>query len=201
MISIPYMDNAGIFSNTTPERAFTLPPIDPATGAVNYRLSKFDATKQQYVALSTGAILQRGEGYFLRPVTRPVSLRRPPDNPPRVALPAVVDTFTITLRRSASLAPTDPNNGFNLIGFPFNPGAYRGSDWTVASVFVPATGARYNSLTAAAAAGVVSSTIFTLNDASGTTYQTGSRLVPFKGYFAKTYIDNVQVTMVASTQP
>ncbi len=201
MISIPYMDNAGIFATTTPERAFTLPPFDPATGAVNYRLSKFDATKQQYVALSTGAILQRGEGYFLRPVTKPVSLRRPPDNPPRVALPAVVDTFTITLRRSASLSPTDPNNGFNLIGFPFNPDAFRSSDWTVASVFVPATGARYNSLTAAAAAGVVSSTIFTLGDTTGSSYQTTGKLLPFKGYFAKTYIDNVQVTMVASTQP
>ncbi len=201
MISIPYMDSAGIFAVTTPERAFTLPPIDTVTGAVNYRLSKFDATKQQYVALTNGALLQRGEGYFLRPVTKPVSLRRPPDNPPRVALPAVVDTFTVTLRRSASLQPTDPNNGFNLIGFPFNPSVYKSSDWTVASVFVPATGARYNSLTAAAAAGVVSSTLFTLGDATGSNYVTTTKLTPFKGYFAKTYIDNVQVTMVASTQP
>jgi hypothetical protein len=200
MISIPYMDAAALTSTTTPERAFTLPPIDPVTNAVNYRLSKFDATKQQYVALSTGAILQRGEGYFLRPVTRGVSLRRPPDSPPRVALPATVDTFTITLRRSASLAPTDPNNGFNLIGFPFNPGVYRSSDWNVASVFVPATGARYNSLTAAAAAGVVSSTLFTLSDTSGAGYTNTSTLVPFKGYFAKTYVDNVQVTLVASNR-
>jgi hypothetical protein len=200
MISIPYMDSAMIASTTTPERAFTLPPIDPISGAVNYRLSKFDATKQQYVALSTGAILQRGEGYFLRPVTRGVSLRRPPDSPSRVALPATVDTFTITLRRSASLAPNDPNNGFNLIGFPFNPAVYRSSDWNVASVFVPATGARYNSLTAAAAAGVVSSTLFTLSDTSGAGYTNTSTLVPFKGYFAKTYVDNVQVTLVASNR-
>lgn len=200
MISIPYMDSAALTSTTTPERAFTLPPIDPITGAVNYRLSKFDAIKQQYVALSTGALLQRGEGYFLRPVTRGVSLRRPADSPSRVPLPATVDTFTITLRRSASLAPTDPNNGFNLIGFPFNPAVYRSSDWTVASVFVPATGARYNSLTAAAAAGVVSSTLFTLSDTSGAGYINTSTLLPFKGYFAKTYVDNVQVTLVASNR-
>ena len=201
MISIPYADNAGIFSTTSPERAFTLPPVDPLTGAVNYRLAKFDATKQQYVNLSNGAVLQRGEGYFLRPVSQSVSLRRPPTDPTRVPLPAVVDRFTITLRRSASLQPTDPNNGYNLIGFPFNPSVYRSSEWTVASVFVPATGARYDSLTAAAAAGVVSSTLFTLGDNTGSNYQTTSRLTPFKGYFAKTYIDNVQVTLVANTQP
>lgn len=201
MISIPYMDSFSTGATTTPERAFTLPPIDTVTGAVNYRLSRFDATKQQYVALGPGALLQRGEGYFLRPVTKSVSLRRPPDSPPRIPLPAAINTFTITLRRSASLQPTDPNNGFNLIGFPFNPTVYKSSDWTVASVFVPSTGASYNSLTSAAAAGVVSSTLFTLSDATGSSYTTTSKLLPFKGYFAKTYIDNVQVTLVASTQP
>jgi hypothetical protein len=201
MISIPWMDTSALTATTTPVNAFTLPPTDPVTREANYRLSRFDPLTQKYVALGNNSILQRGEGYFLRPLAKPVSFRRPGATPARVPLPTTVNRFTVTLRRSSSLAATDPNNGFNLIGFPFNPATYKSVNWTVSSVYVPSTGARYSSVTAAAAAGVMSSTIFTLTDTSGTTYTTGSKLVPLKGYFAKTFVDNVQVTMVASTNP
>lgn len=201
MISVPWMDNALATATTTPDKAFTLPPVDPRTGAVNYRLTRFDPLIQGYVVLTSTSLLRRGEGYFMRPVTKSVSFRRPGSLPARVPLPTTVNTFTITLRRSPSLAPTNPNNGFNIIGFPFNPAVYKSSNWTVASVYVPATGARYNSVTAAAAAGVLSSTVFSLTDATGVGYTTGTKLVPLKGYFAKTFVDNVQVTLVASTMP
>jgi hypothetical protein len=206
MISIPYMDSSVLSATTTPERAFNAPPTDTRgttdtrDDIVNYRLTRFDPLTQQYVTLGNGATLRRGEGYFLRPINKSVSFKRPPTaSPARVPLSSGVREFTVTLRRSPSLPANDPNNGFNLIGFPFNPDAFRSVNWSVSRVFVPATGATYSSLTAAVAAGVLSGNLQTLTDATGTSYTNTTRMVPFRGYFAKTYMDNVQVTLIAST--
>ncbi len=211
MISIPYMDSSALTATTTPERAFTLPIVDTkgtvstADDIVNYRLTRFDALTQTYIALGNGALLKRGEGYFMRPVSNPVSFKRPPTaNPVRVPLPSSVNQFTVTLRRSASLAPT-ASNGFNLIGFPFHPDTFKSVNWSVSRVYVPAhdgqPAANYSTLTAAVAAGALAGNLQTLANATGNTYVDTTKMVPFKGYYAKTFVDNVQVTLIASTTP
>jgi len=196
MISIPYAESEISSAVTTPARAFTVPPVAP-NGFVNYRLHRFSGTAQRYEGLANDSIIRRGEGYVLQTTGRGVSIRRPTDDPTRK--PTNVPTFTIRLRLSPSLTS---NNGYNLIGFPFNPAVYRSVNWLASTVTVEATGQTFDTLEKAVAAGVIARDLNTL--VSGGSNQYGpptTKMVPFKGYFARVFKDNVLVTLKASTSP
>ena len=195
-ISIPFMDSSAPGSTTTPARAFSVPPV-AADGTLNYVLKTFNAKTQEYVppgefdTLDNNAILQRGQGYFMRPVNSTVHIKTPAEDSSRKALS---DTqFEIVLRRDPSRSAKDPNNGYNLIGFPFDPQLYRSSNWTEATVTTP-DGRIYTSLTEAVAAGVLSLDLQTLN---GGSYSSTRTLEPYKGYWARAFIDGTRVVLKA----
>jgi hypothetical protein len=205
-ISVPYADATAPTATTTVARAFSVPPI--SAGVENYRLFRFNALTREYEQLSASSIIRRGEGYFLQPQARGVSIRRPratddrPGDPTR--LPTGVSEFEIKLRLSASV--TDSNNGFNLIGFPFDPARFTVSDWQNASVIVPPSrdfpqGRRFDRLRDAVGAGVVSGTLFTLDTGTDTYSPIENTMVPFRGYYARTFVDNVTVILRAGPGP
>ncbi|MBV9864486.1 MAG: carboxypeptidase regulatory-like domain-containing protein [Abitibacteriaceae bacterium] len=192
-ISIPYMDSTAATATTTPTKAFSVPPIGP--NGQNYRLSRYDPKTQQYVTLTNTSVLRRGEGYFIKPILTPVSIKRPTDDPTRK--PFAGTTFTITLNRSASIPTSDPNSGFNLIGFPFDPAKYTSSDLNQATFITP-DGRQFVGLNQAMAAGLVGQNLFTLADDNSGNYVTTTVLRPFKGYFIRTFVDGLKIVLKAS---
>lgn len=192
-ISVPYMDSAAPNATTTPARAFTVPPN--GTNGANYTLTRYNPVTQSYETLTNTSPLRRGEGYFLKPLLTGVSIKRPADDPTRK--PLVGTTFTITLRRNPSVSGSDPNSGFNLIGFPFDPAKYRSVDWTQ-SQFITPSGQHFANLSQAVANGVVNAQLNTLADDGSGNNITTQTLLPFKGYFARTYVDGLQVVLRAS---
>jgi hypothetical protein len=189
LISIPYADSTAPTAVTTVAKAFTLPPA--SGGVENYRLFRYNPLNSQYVTLSAGSAVRRGEGYFLRVLARAVSLRTPASD--RTRFPTGATEFTITLRRDPSRR--DGNNGFNLIGFPFNPATYSSINWAESRVIAP-NGTVYANVTAAQAAGLLNPIVFEL--LPGATDQTPTQtLLPQRGYFAQTFVDGVRVILRA----
>ena len=129
LVSVPYMDSTTVTSTTTPAKAFSVPPTDPATGQVNYRLQRYDPITLKYVTLGNNSKITRGEGYTLTPVNRGVHILRPSEDPSRKGLDPNVQEFQITLRNQPSLATDDPANGYNLIGDPFDPALFSSAEW------------------------------------------------------------------------
>ena len=192
LISIPYADSSAPAAVTTVARAFTLPPV--SGGVLNYQLFRYNPLTNAYVPLGATSPVRRGEGYFLRPRARAVSLRRPPAD--RTRFPTGVTQFTITLRRSPS--DRTRNGGFNLIGFPFNPTAFTRVNWAE-SIFIGPDGRTYPNVRAAIGAGLLPAEmeqIFTLEPGATQQTKTGV-LVPFRGYFVQTAVDNVRVVLRA----
>ncbi len=195
LMSLPYMDSNARQATTTPDKAFSVAMFDPQTNEQRYTLSRFDAATQTYVFLAPTDLMKRGEGYFIRPITTSVRILRPADDPTRVPLPATVTTFDILLLRNASADPSDPNNGFNLIGNPFNPDAFIAADWSNATVEY--NGVTYQTVQEAAAAGIVDSRLFTFNQNTGQFEPVTGNMETFKGYFVRTFFDGVKVTLKA----
>jgi hypothetical protein len=194
-ISVPYADSEAPGATTTVAKAFTVAPT--SSGTENYRISRYDALTQQYVQLSANSVIRRGEGYFLEPIARGTSIRRPAQDPTR--RPTAARTFEITLRNNPSRPVNDPTNGFNLIGFPFNPALFSVAEWGAAEVIVP-DGRRFASVREAAAAGVLSPTLFNYDSDLGQYVPISDNLAPFKGYFARTFISGVRVILRPTTQ-
>jgi len=195
-ISVPHMDAPGIGDGTFAESAFSLPPTSP-DGTPNFKLFKFNPVSQSYLPLDTGSVLTRAEGYFIRPLSQTITMKRPPQDPTRVPLSTAVTEFPVVLRRNPSLAANDPNNGYNLIGFPFDPAVYNFVDWTNSRVVMPDGRTQFATLNMAVAAGVLSGTLSTQKDGSSV-YLSTTTMLPFRGYFARTYVDGVTVYLKPS---
>ncbi len=189
MISIPYADSSAPTAVTTVAKAFDVPLT--STRIENFRLFRYNPLTSSYVQLAASSPVRRGEGYFLRPLARALSLRRPPAD--RTRIPTNVTDFTVTLRRNPS--DQSQNGGFNLIGFPFNPAVYTSANWLDSRVIGP-NGQSYPNLLAAVGAGLLNPNLFTLEPgaASQTPTQT---LIPFRGYYAQTYVDGVRIVLHA----
>ncbi|HVF09302.1 MAG TPA: hypothetical protein VNA16_00775, partial [Abditibacteriaceae bacterium] len=202
-ISVPYMQSSALTSLTTPSRAFTVPPVSN-TGVQNYRLTRWDPLTLSYIVLDNSSLLKRGEGYFLRADNSGTSLKTPAQDPAQVVpLPASVNTFTITLKRNTS--STSTNNGFNLIGFPFNPAFYTTVDWTRSEFVIPGDPTRYT-YAQAVSRGFVSRVLLTLKGSAiplppESPYNETTTMLPFTGYFAQTFVDGLQVILKASPPP
>lgn len=192
-ISIPFMDSTDPLATTTPAKSFSVPMVSGTT--TNYRLTHYNPLTGAYDALSAGSLLHRGDGYFLFPN---VNMGLNAASPTHV--PTGASQFTVTLRRNSSLPASNTSNGYNLVGFPFDPKIYRTVNWHACKVTMP-NGTVYSTVDQAAAAGVMVNTLQTLQDSSSSTYITTGTMVPYKGYWAKTYVDGIKVTMFASTAP
>ena len=198
LISVPYADGSGLTNTTTPAKAFSVPPTDPTSGQVNYRLQRYNPITLMYEDLSNTSILRRGEGYALTPVNRGVHIRRPSEDASRKGLPVTVQEFQITLRNQPSLAPDDASNGYNLIGDPFDPAFFSSADWLNARVTANIGGQTFTGTVAQAAdRGIVDRRLFTLNSSTNTYSAVTGNLLPFRGYFVRTFVDGVQVNLKA----
>lgn len=200
LFSLPYANTAEAGATVRPNEAFNVSMFDPVTGDQRYLLSRFNPLTASYEILDDSALLRRGEGYLIKPLTANVRILRPTEDESRVPLNRTITTWTYTLRRNASASSTDPNNGFNLIGDPFHPDFFLSADWQNAIFFDG--GNRYDGVAAAAAAGLIDSRLFTLNSATGAFEPTNGNLDVFEGYFVRTFKDNVQVQVqaVSATQ-
>jgi hypothetical protein len=197
-ISIPYMDAAAPDSTTTPTQAFSRPPV-AAGGAENYRLLRLDSANNLYVPLDNNSILRRGEGYVLRPVERGTTILRPSMDPTRK--PTDATQFEITLHRSPSAPSGDVTNGYNLIGYPFNPATHPPVDWfngNFVTVIGP-DGHVFNSVTeASTGTGRVMTDELLRYDPDTNTYVQDTLLRPFKGYYVRALVDGVRIVMKAA---
>ena len=199
LISLPYMDSAAINATTTPLKAFTVPPVSTdASGntTVNYELRRFNAATQQYEVLTNSSVLRRGEGYVLQPITRGTRILRPSDDPTRVPLSASITEFPIQLTRNAS--STGGDNGFNLIGFPFDPARVQTIDFLNSKVIV--NGTTFNNVAAAVAAGKIGNRLFVIDPSTGGLVLKGDTIMePFGGYFCRIFDNNVTLVLQAAT--
>ena len=205
LFSLPYANTADAGATVRPNEAFNVAMFDPVTGDQRYLLSRFNPLTSSYEILDENALLRRGEGYLIKPLTTSIRILRPSEDESRVPLDRSITTWTYTLRRNGSASANDPNNGFNLIGDPFHPDFYLAADWQNATFTAtnPTTGQveSFQGVTAAAANGLVDSRLFVLNSV-GAFEPTSGNLEAFKGYFVRAFRDNVQVTVraISATQ-
>lgn len=188
-ISVPYTESIAPYTTTTVARAFTVPPV--SGGVENYRLFRFNPLTRQYEQLGANSPIRRGEGYFLQPQARGVSIRTPATDPTR--RPTNVTEFEITLRVNRS--DTSRNNGFNLIGFPFDPARVSASTWRNAIVITP-QGERLT-VTQARLRQLLSDELYTLDSSTDEYDVVPNNLVPFQGYYVRTFTDNLRVILRA----
>jgi hypothetical protein len=195
--SIPYSDSTSPYVATTVAKALSSTP-KAADGTVNYVLKRFDATTQTYLTITDpNARIERGVGYIIEQVKTgtTVRIKRPTEDASR--LPMIGDTFTLTLRIYPS--PVLPDNGVNLIGFPFDPEKYSHALWSETTFQVTGsdgTVLTFSNLESAVAANVVSREMYTLS-ADGSSYVLTDRIEPFKAYFVQVRKDNVKATLKA----
>lgn len=198
LISLPYMDSASINATTTPERAFSVPPTDPVTGQVNYRLQRYNPLTFNYADANNTTVLRRGEGYLLTPVRNAVRIKTPQEDPTRFPLPSTIQEFQIVLRKNPSVAADDARNGYNLIGNPFDPAVFSGADWLNSRVTANIGGQTFTGTVAEAAnRQILDSRLFTFDEETGSFTVVTGNLLPFRGYFVRTFVDGVQVNLKA----
>lgn len=202
-ISVPYMDSTSASATTTPTKAFSIPPVDPATNLQNYELQRLNPQTLLWEDIGNSGILRRGEGYRLRPLRRGTRIVRPAEDSTRKPLAPTIQEFQVTLRNNPSLGSEEGNNGFNLIGDPFDPATYSAADFLNSRVTATVDGQTFNGTVAEASAPdrrILDSRLFTRNDAGVFTEVAGNLLLPFKGYFVRTFVDGVQVNLKAVPQ-
>lgn len=198
LVSVPYMDGSGVNATTTVAKAFSVPPIDPTTGAVNYRIERYDPTSLKYVPLTGTSKIKRGEGYALTPVARGVHIRRPSEDPTRIPLASNIQEFQVTLHNNPSLDPKDPANGYNLIGDPFDPALFSAADWLNARVTANIGGQTFTgTVSEAADRQILDARLFTFDSSTNSYVTATGSLLPFRGYFVRTFVDGVQVNLKA----
>jgi len=197
-ISVPFMDSSAVNATTTPSRAFSVPPVDPFTGEQNYILQRYNPQSLQYENIGNGGVLRRGEGYLLRPVKRGTRILRPSEDPTRKPLASTIREFQVILRNNPSVPAREGNNGYNLIGDPFDPATYSAADWQNARVTATVNGQTFNgTVQEAANRQILDARLFTFNETSGEFEPTTGPLLPFRGYFVRTFTDAVQVNLRA----
>ena len=192
--SVPFV--SGGANSVAVNDVFNLTPT-----AGNYSIYRYDVTNQMNDR-STGADfqlvdrdngrLQRGLGYLIVTTDRLVQLS--------TRGPAVTgDTsFTFNLTRNVTFAATatgqgNATNGYNFIGFPFNPVQFSGVNFNNATVTVDGVA---RTVPQAAAAGLISGQLLTLGANGALTPVSGDPILrPFQAYFVQVFRDNVTLTL------
>jgi len=192
LISIPFANADDPAATTTVDQAFTVPQMSGTT--VNYRIYQYDTLAEAYLGTGGGlagnALLKRGVGYFIQPLTGNVSPRTPATDGTRKPLAAANTTFEIVLHRKESGDPNDPNNGANLIGFPFNPALYSRALWSSARIVGP------NGIEATPAEAQANGWIYAdIVEFRNGSYQVVTELRPYSGYSVRAKIDNIKLRL------
>ena len=206
LVSVPYTFETGEALSV----ADAFGPSSDSLG-LRYTLYRFNAGGQigrlttaagevgtDFVELTDSDLVARGEGYLLVTYDTTVFLTTPEDNPALVA--GTETAFPIKLFRNpnfvAQARRSNSFNGYNLIGFPFDPTR---NSVSLANVQVSVGGRRprtFESLRAAAAAGVIRGRIYGL-DANGRLRDLGRNLNlgAFSAVFVQTFRDDVTITL------
>jgi hypothetical protein len=191
-VSVPFADSSDPRATTTVAKAFTVAPVTSA--GENFQLFRRNPVTNRDEQLSNNSLIRRGEGYFLRTLGRGVSIKTPQTD--RTRIPTSVVEFEIVLRANPSLPTANSENGYNLIGFPFDPAKFSLSEWQNARVISP-NGQVFATLNQAAGAGLVHNQLFRYIPETGQYEAFSTTLVPYQGYYAKTFVDGVRVILKA----
>ena len=183
--------------------------VGEAFGEGNYTLYRFNSAGQRNLFLSSGAFpgsdwiamsrsenMVRGYGYLLATGNNEITMQIPAQSTLFSG-----DSYEVELTRNpnfeAQTGGSNLQNGYNIIGFPFDPNLYGGADFF--QVQVEADGVFYNSLAEAVGAGKLTYRIFT-NDPLGRPRELSaadSTMRPFGGYFVRIATDNVKLIIRA----
>ena len=173
--------------------------LSPASGA--YQIYRFNAAGQinrrtndaDFVPLSNTDRLQRGVGYRIQTFNQRVILRNGGSN-----LQTIGDTsFSLNLTRNTNFAAQTNNqsnsvNGYNYIGFPFNPSQFTSVDFTQAQVIVDGV---TRSLSDAAAAGLINPNLYAVDAQGNLTRVSPATIQKYKAYVVQIYRDNVTLVL------
>ena len=190
--SVPFVSGAGnsvaindVFNVTPDAGAYVIYRFNTA-GQTNNRTLGADFQKV------TDGRLQRGVGYLIATGGQQVQLNT------RTAAVSNDTSFTYNLTRNVPFAATataqgNSTNGYNYIGFPFNPQAFSGVNFNQATVtFEGVT----RTVPEAAAAGLIGGQLFTRNADGTLTAVTGDQIIrPFQAYFVQIFRDNVTLKL------
>lgn len=165
----------------------------PTTMPLNQPNAKYD-----YKEITSGRYkLRRGQGYVLQTFNKSISTRTPAQN--RDLKPFNGTTFTIPLFANPTFLsdtgePDNRNNGYNLIGFPFDPQKFRRVAFTDAQVMYGST--LYETIDKAAAAGIISRQLYTLDERGVRVVTNDVNLLPFVGYFVRILRNDQPVKLI-----
>lgn len=169
-------------------------------GASNdFKIYRFDVANQKnsridgedFQLVPNTSVLQRGIGYKIETGATAITM-----NTSLAAFSGTEFKFTLTRNLNFKTQTTyeQTSNGFNLIGFPFNPSQFNSVSFTTAQV--QSGSDTYANVRDAAAAGVISDRLYT-TDARGNLIQVSASdqlLRPYRAYFVQIYKDNVTLT-------
>ena len=195
--SVPYV--AGASNSVAITDAFNVAP------AGRYTVYRFDAANQMnnvvgpngtrgggFVAVTNGR-LERGVGYLLVVGNAgPVQLKTR-----GVGVVPAGNSFALNLTRNVPFAAStnsqgNSTNGYNFVGFPFDPTNSAPADFNAATLTVDGA---TRSVADAAAAGLINPQLFII-DGNGQLVPANSNLIqPFQSYFVQIFRDNATLTL------
>ena len=177
-------------------------------GAPNFTLYRFNVAGQRnsralsggtdFVAVGANEKLVRGIGYRLVTGAQAVRLNTPSDGGGLSAFSG--STFTLNLNwnpnfLSETSSPDNRFNGYNLIGFPFDPAQFSRVSFVNARVQYGSQ--VYESVADAAAAGIIGRQLFTV-DAQGNLSEASTgdlQLRPYRAYFVRIFRNEFPVVL------
>lgn len=187
LVSFPYATSNSASSTLTVNQAFT-----SALGSSTFRLYRFNASGQvndrskDLVQITSGTTkLQRGVGYLLQTVSE-VALRTPATT--SSVVPFTGTEFSIPLTWNNSFmtqtgATNNRNNGYNFVGFPFDPSQYTSVSFDDVQLTYGST--TYASLTDAAAAGIIDQKLYVLDSNNNFISLASRSITPYQAYFVR----------------
>ena len=197
--SIPYV--AGASNSVAITDAFNVAPGDN-----RYTVYRFDAANQMnnvvgaggtrgsgFVALPNNGRLERGVGYLLV-VGNAGTVQLKTRN---VGVVPAGNAFAINLTRNVPFAAStnsqgNSTNGYNFIGFPFDPSNSTPVNFNAATLTVDGA---TRSIPDAAAAGLINPQLFVI-DGNGQLVPANTNLIqPFQAYFVQIFRDNATLTL------
>lgn len=200
-ISVPYASTSAANSTIPISSLFT-----PAS-ATNFKIYRFNVSGQQnsrvigedFVLVPNSGSIQRGIGYILQTTNTQLTLRSPATSSAVKAFTGTTFSFALGRNNNFTIPNGTPSgskaeSGYNFIGFPFNPAQFTRANFASAQVAVG--NSTYPTVREAAAAGVISDSLYTL-DSSGNLVKVADDdqyIRAYKAYFVKVYRDGVTLT-------
>jgi hypothetical protein len=185
--------------------------VEEVFGSSGYTLYRFNSAGQQkrflsagnvlgadWIAMSGSSNMERGRGYLLVTGNQPVTMQIP-------ANPTVFagDSFAVDVVRNpnyeAETGDSNINNGWDIIGFPFDPTTVSGVD-ILQQAQVLVDGVLYPSFLEAAGAGKISNRIYGIDNLGRPVEITpaNSSVRSYKGYFVKIFANKAKIIMNAN---